>query len=253
MPRSLVDLIADAHSGIAKPLIFPDEALEALKTGQWPNGHTAPGPAGPQGPAGATGDTGPTGPTGATGATGATGPTGPTGATGSPGATGATGATGLTGATGPTGLTGATGPAGATGATGPTGATGATGATGPVGPTNPTLDGLTLANGTDLTIATVTGSRIGQALSKVGFFGVTPVVRPTPITQTYATASATHAAVTQLVAPAGGTGTAAGGWSTAANRNLAIASINAARDDIANVKQVLNQVIDQLQALGLLQ
>jgi len=113
---------------------------------------------------------------------------------------------------------------------------------------------VTLAEASTIGIGTTTGTKFGAgSTSKIGFFGVTAVVRPTAITQTYATASATHANVTQLDAPAGGTGVAAGGWSTAANRNLAIVSINAARADIANVKQVLNQVIDQLQALGLLQ
>lgn len=120
---------------------------------------------------------------------------------------------------------------------------------------NPAFTGitLTLANGQDIVINATTGSKIGQSGSKLGFFGVTPVVRPTAITQTYATASPTHANVTQLAAPAGGTGATAGAYSSAANRDLMIASINAARNDIANVKQVLNQVIDQLQALGILQ
>lgn len=116
-----------------------------------------------------------------------------------------------------------------------------------------TLPGATLTDGTDVVIGATTGSKIGQATSKLGFFGVTPVVRPTALTQTYATTSATHAAVTQLAAPAGGTGVAAGGWSTAANRDLAIASINAARTDIANLKNFVNQIVDQLQALGILQ
>ena len=40
------------------------------------------------------------------------------------------------------------------------------------------------------------------------------------------------AALTQLAAPAGGSGATAGAYDTAANRNLAIASINAARDDV---------------------
>lgn len=120
---------------------------------------------------------------------------------------------------------------------------------------NPTFTGttLTLANAQDLVINATTGTKIGQSTSKIGFFGVTPVVRPTALTQTYATASATHANVTQLAAPAGGTGVAAGGWSTAANRDLAITSINAARTDIANLKNFVNQIVDQLQALGILQ
>jgi hypothetical protein len=116
-----------------------------------------------------------------------------------------------------------------------------------------TVAALAVTDGSDVTVGTVTGSRIGQAGSKLGFFGVAPVVRPTALVQTYATVSATHAAVTQLAAPAGGTGIAAGGWSSAANRDLAIASINAARTDIANLKNFVNQIVDQLQALGILQ
>jgi len=116
-----------------------------------------------------------------------------------------------------------------------------------------TTAALSISNGSDITIGTSTGTRIGQSGSKVGFYGVTPAVRPSALTQTYATASATHANATQLDAPAGGTGVAAGGWSTAANRNLAIVSINAARTDIANLKNFVNQIVDQLQAIGLLQ
>jgi invasion protein IalB len=113
---------------------------------------------------------------------------------------------------------------------------------------------VTLAEASTIGIGTTTGTKFGAGgTSKIGFFGVTAVVRPTALTQTYSTASATHAAVTQLAAPAGGTGAAAGGWSTAANRDLAITSINAARTDIANLKNFVNQVVDQLQALGLLQ
>jgi hypothetical protein len=116
-----------------------------------------------------------------------------------------------------------------------------------------TVPGLTITDATDLTISATTGTKFGQAGSKIGFYGVTPAVRPTALTQTYSTASATHSAVTQLAAPAGGTGIAAGGWSSAANRDLAITSINAARTDIANLKNFVNQIVDQLQAIGLLQ
>lgn len=47
------------------------------------------------------------------------------------------------------------------------------------------------------------------------------------------------------VAPAGGTGAAAGGWDTAGNRDLAIAAINNNRTRIAEIEAVL-------QAFGLL-
>ena len=46
-------------------------------------------------------------------------------------------------------------------------------------------------------------------------------------------------------APAGGTGDAAGGWSTAANRNIAIDTINDLRTRVSEIEAVL-------QAAGLL-
>lgn len=116
-----------------------------------------------------------------------------------------------------------------------------------------TLPGATLTEGTDFVIGSTTGSKIGQAGSKVGFFGVTPVVRPAVLTQTYSTASSTHANQTQLAAPAGGTGATAGAYNTAANRDLMIASVNAARTDITNLKNFVNDIVDKLQALGILQ
>lgn len=116
-----------------------------------------------------------------------------------------------------------------------------------------TVPGLTVTDATDFAISATTGSKIGQSGSKLGFFGVTPAVRPIALTQTYSTASTTHANQTQLAAPAGGTGATAGAYNTAANRDLMIASVNAARTDITNLKNFVNQIVDQLQALGLLQ
>lgn len=68
--------------------------------------------------------------------------------------------------------------------------------------------------------------------------------------QTFATADKTHATRTSLAAPAGGVGDAAGGWDTGANRDLAIASINAIRADLADTAELLNALIDDLQTLG---
>jgi hypothetical protein len=71
------------------------------------------------------------------------------------------------------------------------------------------------------------------AVPRLGFYGVTAVVKPTALT---ATVSA---------APAGGAGTADGGWDTSTNRDLAIATIN-------NLKTRVDQLETKLQALGLL-
>jgi hypothetical protein len=70
-------------------------------------------------------------------------------------------------------------------------------------------------------------------VARLGFYGATAVVKPTALTATVA------------AAPAGGTGTAAGGWDTAVNRDLAIATIN-------NLKTRVDQLESKLQALGLL-
>ena len=45
------------------------------------------------------------------------------------------------------------------------------------------VSGLTLTDATDVTIKATTGSKIGQSGSKIGFFGVTPAVRPTAGTE----------------------------------------------------------------------
>lgn len=60
------------------------------------------------------------------------------------------------------------------------------------------------------------------------------------------------AAITQLTCPAGGTGAAAGGWDTAGNRDLAIASINAAKADILAIRTQQVLILDVLEAHGLM-
>lgn len=76
-------------------------------------------------------------------------------------------------------------------------------------------------------------------------------VAPTAYTQTYATAASTVPAATALTPPAGGTGATAGAYDTAGNRDLMIASITATQADLLALKKVVNQMIDDLQSLGL--
>lgn len=112
---------------------------------------------------------------------------------------------------------------------------------------------LGLADGSDIGTGVTTGTKIASGTTqKIGFWGATPIVRPSAFTQTYATASKTHANLTASNPPAGGTGTAAGGYNTAANRDLMIASLTNAIADIVNLKQVVNAIIDDLQLEGLL-
>ncbi len=111
----------------------------------------------------------------------------------------------------------------------------------------------TFFDGADFILGTSTGTMIGTTTTqKLGFYGATPIVKGSAFTQTYSTASHTHAAITASNPPAGGTGATAGAYDTAANRNLMITSLTNNIADVANVKQVLNGLIDDLQALGLI-
>lgn len=84
----------------------------------------------------------------------------------------------------------------------------------------------------------------------IGFLGAGAVARPTAYTQTYSTATRTHSNIT-AVAPSAYAG-GANGYSTAAKAQEVRDAAAALVADIANVKQVLNQVIDDLQSFGLL-
>ena len=88
---------------------------------------------------------------------------------------------------------------------------------------------------------------------RMGLFGVTPIVRASAYTQTFATADKTHAVDGSAAMPAGGVGTAAGGWDTAVNRDQAIAEFAALRATVDDLKQLVNSIIDDLQAYGFFQ
>lgn len=112
----------------------------------------------------------------------------------------------------------------------------------------------------DLTLTTLTTTgavNIGGALnhdgSTAGFFNVTPVTRPTAYTQTYATADKTHAnATAAAVATTGATSTTPFGYAEA-QANAIVTNLNAVIADHLDTKQLVNSVIDDLQALGLVQ
>jgi hypothetical protein len=99
----------------------------------------------------------------------------------------------------------------------------------------------------------------------LGFFGVTPVVRPTALTQTYATSDATHAAPTSatLTNNTGGsvsttlaaiTGGGAGCENATKNAVASLADqVNKLRVDLIDLKDFVNAAVDQLQSLGALQ
>lgn len=108
-------------------------------------------------------------------------------------------------------------------------------------------------------LASTTGTKIGTATTqKLGFWNATPVVRPSAFTQTYATADKTHAnptatTVTNAFGTADGTyqDTSATSAAIANNFQEASTSINALIADVADVKQLCNSIIDDLQSIGL--
>lgn len=110
-------------------------------------------------------------------------------------------------------------------------------------------------------------SRSGGSFPKIRGSAVTMVQVASP-TLSRTVPNATVAAVTETitaVAPAGGTGATAGGYDTAANRDIAIASINEVKTlaeeekvalnalaaDVLALKKALTSIIDAAQAIGL--
>jgi hypothetical protein len=131
-----------------------------------------------------------------------------------------------------------------------------------------TANGGTFADAVNLAFGTTTGTKIGTAeAQKIGFWNVTPVVRPSAFTQTYATADKTHAArtaaaltnntggtiSTTLAAITAGTTYAQADLTAIKNALASLADqINKLRNDSNDTAQCLNSAIDDLQNIGLL-
>ncbi len=118
------------------------------------------------------------------------------------------------------------------------------------------------ADGDNIVLGSSTGTKIGTATTqKLGFYNATPIVRPSAYTQTYSTADKTHAAFTS--ADLTGITTSTTG-STLAEPSAAYTQsemqqnfrriqdqYNLLRADVADLKQLVNSIIDDLQSLGL--
>jgi hypothetical protein len=90
---------------------------------------------------------------------------------------------------------------------------------------------------------------MNNASGKTSFYGATPIVKPSAYTQTYSTADKTHANFTSADIGAFTGGTV--GFLDAAERDNIRTQFNALRTDVADVKQLVNSLIDDLQSLGL--
>lgn len=123
-----------------------------------------------------------------------------------------------------------------------------------------TLTGNLAITDVNVVLSATTGTKIGTATTqKIGFFNATPVVQPSAYTQTYATADKTHAnptAATLTVSDGAGTndgtiGAITGDASVIAAVQELADQINKIIVDHADTKALVNSVIDDLQALGL--
>lgn len=85
----------------------------------------------------------------------------------------------------------------------------------------------------------------------VGFYGHAAGARGAAYTQTYATTTRTHANVTATAPSAYAAGS--NGYSTGTKASEVHAAVIALRDDVINVKQIVNSIIDDLQANGMFQ
>ena len=129
----------------------------------------------------------------------------------------------------------------------------------------------TLAEGVDFAVGTATGTKIGTgATQKLGFFGATPVVQPSALTQTFSTADATHANRTATAHTYPGSGnlfdavaadllinirtdsTANAVADTVVNIKSLADNLNQNIADLADTAAFVNSIADKLQDLGIL-
>jgi len=112
---------------------------------------------------------------------------------------------------------------------------------------------LTVGDGYNIILGSTTGTKIGTATTqKLGFFNATPVVQRSAYTQTYSTADKTHANSTFAdLATTAATQTTPWGFATQAQADAIATKVNALGADVVDVKQLVNALIDDLQALGL--
>ena len=93
---------------------------------------------------------------------------------------------------------------------------------------------------------------IAHSGTTVGFYGVTPVARPSSFTQTYSTASRTHSNLASASVSASVVLVTPFGFASSAQGDNLVLAVNRLVTDLTNVKNVLNQLIDDMQNVGLI-
>lgn len=123
------------------------------------------------------------------------------------------------------------------------------------------LSNLQIEDARDIVFSTTTGTKIGTATTqKIGVWNTTPIVRPSAYTQTYATADKTHAAFTSsdlTGITSSTTGSALAEPSATYTQSEMQQNFRriqdqfvALRADVADLKQLVNSIIDDQQAIG---
>lgn len=137
--------------------------------------------------------------------------------------------------------------------------------------TNPAYTGttFTLADAQNIVVGTTTGTDIGTgATQKIGFYGVTPVVQPSALTQTYSTADGTlgnltAAALTDssggtsgtltIAAIAGAVDPTAATLTSTANAVATLAAMaNKHTADHADLAQFVNALYNKVKSTGVI-
>lgn len=108
----------------------------------------------------------------------------------------------------------------------------------------------TLNGNVDIKSGTLSGTNISISSTKCGVFG-NAASQASAYTQTYATTTKTHANMTSAtVATTASTNVTPFGYTTAAQADAIITAINALRNDVINLKGVVNAMIDDMQTYG---
>lgn len=116
-------------------------------------------------------------------------------------------------------------------------------------------DDVTISNTSDLTVSNdieIDGD-FNHDGSNIGFFGTAPAALTGAYTQTYANSTRTHNNMTSADLSLTSTNSSPWGFNSQAEADSIQTEVNALRADLDNVKQLLNQAIDDLQVYGLMQ
>ncbi len=113
------------------------------------------------------------------------------------------------------------------------------------------LTGNVTGNVTGNLTGEINGAKLDSNATGVGFNGTTPIAKPASYTQTFATADKTHAARTAIAVATDAAATSAFGY-TEAQANAIVTNLNALIVDVADTASLLNALLDDIQAYGLL-